>query len=151
MLTMNHFRSIGCRNSQRLVPFRESKLTQLFRNYLIGKGRARMTVNVSRCASAFDETSHVLKFSAVARKVSHVPIVSKIDTGLGLAGSTMRSDLENMLESDIEDLQGYNRALVEKIQQLQAQVVDMETRFVNLETEVREEVAAEVRRQVKIS
>lgn len=29
-----------------------------------------MIVNVSQCASAFDETLHALKFSAIARKVS---------------------------------------------------------------------------------
>ena len=28
-----------------------------------------MIVNVSQCASAFDETLHALKFSAIARKV----------------------------------------------------------------------------------
>ena len=28
-----------------------------------------MIVNVSQCASAFDETFHALKFSAIARKV----------------------------------------------------------------------------------
>ena len=62
---------------ERLVPFRESKLTRLFQNYLIGKGgegvrqgKVTMFVNVSNNASVFDETFHVLKFSALTSKVS---------------------------------------------------------------------------------
>ena len=31
-----------------------------------------MIVNISQCASAFDETLHALKFSAIARKVTCV-------------------------------------------------------------------------------
>lgn len=54
---------------QRTVSFRESKLTRLFRNYLLGESRACMIVNANMCASGFDETVHVLKFSAVAREV----------------------------------------------------------------------------------
>ena len=60
-------------------PFRESKLTCLFQNYLIGKGtegmrqgKVTMFVNISNNASVFDETFHVLKFSALTGKVSLV-------------------------------------------------------------------------------
>ena len=58
-----------------MVPFRESKLTRLFQNYFVGKGkgirqgRITMLVNVSDNASVFDETAHVLKFSAITSKV----------------------------------------------------------------------------------
>ena len=57
------------------MPFRESKLTLLFQNYFVGKGqglrqgRITMLVNVSNNASVFDETSHVLEFSALTSKV----------------------------------------------------------------------------------
>ena len=51
------------------MPFRESKLTRLFQNYLVGKGgrearqgKVTMFVNISNTASVFDETLHVLKF-----------------------------------------------------------------------------------------
>lgn len=59
------------------MPFRESKLTSLFQNYFIGKGEGArkgiitMFVNVSNNASAFDETFHVLKFSALTSKVGY--------------------------------------------------------------------------------
>ncbi|KAL7984295.1 hypothetical protein Chor_002865 [Crotalus horridus] len=51
------------------IPFRESKLTRLFQPFFCGKGKACMIVNVSQCASTYDETLHVMKFSAVAKQV----------------------------------------------------------------------------------
>ena len=62
---------------ERVVPFRESKLTRLFQNYFVGTGKGKslrqgkitMFVNVSNNASVFDETVHVLKFSALTSKV----------------------------------------------------------------------------------
>ncbi|KAK2162881.1 hypothetical protein LSH36_90g06031 [Paralvinella palmiformis] len=52
-----------------VVPFRESKLTRLFQSFFCGKGRASMVVNVNPCASTFDETLHVLNYSAIAKQV----------------------------------------------------------------------------------
>ena len=64
-------------SEERVVPFRESKLTRLFQNYFVGTGKGKslrqgkitMFVNVSNNASVFDETIHVLKFSALTSKV----------------------------------------------------------------------------------
>ncbi|CAJ0968882.1 unnamed protein product [Ranitomeya imitator] len=50
------------------VPFRESKLTRLFQPFFCGKGKACMIVNINQCASTYDETLHVMKFSAVAKQ-----------------------------------------------------------------------------------
>lgn len=60
------------RDQQRLVPFRDSKLTRLLQNYFNGSGRAVMIVNVSQSASMFDDTLHVFKFSAIAKQVKHI-------------------------------------------------------------------------------
>ncbi|XP_023254337.1 kinesin-like protein KIF20A isoform X2 [Seriola lalandi dorsalis] len=54
------------------IPFRESKLTKLFQAVFLGKGRASMIVNINQCASTYDETLHVMKFSAVANQVVQV-------------------------------------------------------------------------------
>uniref|UniRef100_A0A3B1JQS5 Kinesin family member 20Ba n=1 Tax=Astyanax mexicanus TaxID=7994 RepID=A0A3B1JQS5_ASTMX len=65
------------------VPFRESKLTHYLQGYFTGRGKACMIVNINQCASMFDETLNVLKFSAVAQKVvvlttaTSVPLVVK--------------------------------------------------------------------------
>ncbi|XP_039995193.1 kinesin-like protein KIF20B isoform X2 [Xiphias gladius] len=51
------------------VPFRESKLTHYLQSFFCGRGKACMIVNINQCASNYDETLNVLKFSAVAQKV----------------------------------------------------------------------------------
>ncbi len=43
------------------MPYREAKVCHLFRDVLHGWGRILLSVNVSPCASDYDETSHVLK------------------------------------------------------------------------------------------
>ncbi|XP_052001828.1 kinesin-like protein KIF20B [Xyrauchen texanus] len=73
------------RNNQQArqhVPFRESKLTHYLQGYFSGGGKACMIVNINQCASMYDETLNVLKFSAVAQKVvvlttKSVPVVVK--------------------------------------------------------------------------
>ncbi|XP_046888743.1 kinesin-like protein KIF20B isoform X3 [Hypomesus transpacificus] len=54
---------------QQHVPFRESKLTHYLQGFFCGRGKACMIVNINQCASMYDETLGVLKFSAVAQKV----------------------------------------------------------------------------------
>lgn len=61
--------SIFIRMKSSYIPFRESKLTKLFQAVFCGKGRASMIVNINQCASTYDETLHVMKFSAVAKQV----------------------------------------------------------------------------------
>ena len=39
-----------------------------------------MIVNVNMCASLFDETFHVLKFSAIAKKVEFTKCLSYVNT-----------------------------------------------------------------------
>uniref|UniRef100_A0A8C3U5T0 Kinesin family member 20B n=1 Tax=Catharus ustulatus TaxID=91951 RepID=A0A8C3U5T0_CATUS len=51
------------------IPFRESKLTHFLQGFFSGKGKVYMIVNISKCASAYEETLNVLKFSAIAQKV----------------------------------------------------------------------------------
>ncbi|XP_074713817.1 kinesin-like protein KIF20B [Strix uralensis] len=55
--------------SQQHIPFRESKLTHFLQGFFSGKGSVYMIVNISQCASTYDETLHVLKFSAIAQKM----------------------------------------------------------------------------------
>ncbi|XP_043108946.1 kinesin-like protein KIF20B isoform X2 [Puntigrus tetrazona] len=51
------------------IPFRESKLTHYLQGFFCGRGKACMIININQCASVYDETLNVLKFSAVAQKV----------------------------------------------------------------------------------
>ncbi|XP_058507508.1 kinesin-like protein KIF20B isoform X2 [Solea solea] len=93
------------------VPFRESKLTHYLQSFFCGRGKACMIVNINQCASMYDETLNVLKFSAVAQKVvvlttKPLPIkplrsASEVCTP---RSSSRRSSL-NGWESSLEDVQ----------------------------------------------
>ncbi|GAA5841833.1 hypothetical protein JCM9279_003122 [Rhodotorula babjevae] len=52
-----------------IVPFRHSKLTEMFQSFFIGDGKAVMIVNINPYETGYDENSHVMKFSAVAKSV----------------------------------------------------------------------------------
>ena len=54
---------------QRVVPFRESKITRFFQDSLNSKGKVVMIVNVSPSRADLDETIHALRFSAIAKEI----------------------------------------------------------------------------------
>lgn len=62
-----------------LVPFRHSKLTELFQDFFVNsnagarEGAVAMIVNVNPYDTGFDENSHVMRFAAVAREVMILP------------------------------------------------------------------------------
>ncbi|KAI3438404.1 hypothetical protein D9Q98_000836 [Chlorella vulgaris] len=58
--------------SLRVVPYRESKVTHLFRDALHGWGQVLLSVNVSPVARDYDETSHVLKYAALATQIGTI-------------------------------------------------------------------------------
>ena len=57
------------RAERRLVPYRESKVTHLFRDAFHGRGALALLVCVSPAPGDYDETQHVLRYAAVAAKV----------------------------------------------------------------------------------
>ncbi|NXD08066.1 KI20A protein, partial [Nothocercus nigrocapillus] len=58
---------------QTVVPFRDSKLTRVFQGFFTGRGRSCMIVNINQCASTYDETLYVAKFSAIASQLVQAP------------------------------------------------------------------------------
>ncbi|XP_077182290.1 kinesin-like protein KIF20A [Paroedura picta] len=61
------------RAKQSVVPFRDSKLTRVFQGFFTGRGQSCMIVNMNPCASFYDETLHVAKFSAIASQLIQAP------------------------------------------------------------------------------
>ncbi|WVQ68264.1 uncharacterized protein L199_006471 [Kwoniella botswanensis] len=59
----------GTKKKLSVVPFRHSKLTEVFQNFFVGDGRAVIIVNVNPYDTGFDENSHVMRFSAIAREI----------------------------------------------------------------------------------
>ncbi len=64
-----------------IVPFRHSKLTELFQDFFVGEreGRAVMIVNVNPYDTGFDENSHVMRFAALAKEVTTAPIATPVN------------------------------------------------------------------------
>ena len=52
-----------------IVPYRDSKLTHLFKNFFDGEGKVRMIVCVSPKSDDYDESIHVMKFAEVTQEV----------------------------------------------------------------------------------
>ncbi|XP_038651292.1 kinesin-like protein KIF20A isoform X2 [Scyliorhinus canicula] len=56
-----------------MVPFRDSKLTRVFQGFFSKHGKSCMIVNINQCASMYDETLQVMKFSAIASQLIQAP------------------------------------------------------------------------------
>ena len=55
--------------SNKIVPYRDSKITHLFKSYFEGEGRVKMIICINPSADEFDETMQVLKFAEMTREV----------------------------------------------------------------------------------
>ncbi|XP_073980757.1 kinesin-like protein KIF20A isoform X2 [Rhodnius prolixus] len=63
---------------KQMVPFRESKLTQLFQHALLGNTGITMITNISQSDELTSETQQVLKSTAVAMKIKAKPFMKKV-------------------------------------------------------------------------
>ncbi|MCJ8731715.1 hypothetical protein PDJAM_G00202750 [Pangasius djambal] len=100
----------GDRAKNGYIPFRESKLTRLFQGVFCGRGRASMIVNINQCASTYDETLHVMKFSAVAKEVVQVIKPRSLES---LAPRLIGRDGKPLLNNGVLDSQAVDDYLSE--------------------------------------
>ncbi|XP_065646360.1 kinesin-like protein KIF23 isoform X3 [Hydra vulgaris] len=56
-------------NPVKIVPYRDSKLTHLFKNFFDGDGKVRMIVCLNPRSEDFDESIHVMKFAEMTQEV----------------------------------------------------------------------------------
>nr|CAH8838622.1 unnamed protein product [Trichobilharzia regenti] len=54
----------------RVVPYRDARLTYLFKNFFEGDGRVAMLVCVHQAPEEYEETMHVLKFAETSQEVT---------------------------------------------------------------------------------
>lgn len=67
----------------KIVPYRDSKLTHLFKNFFDGEGKVRMVVCLNPNADDYDESVHVMKFAEVTQDVVIARSQAiRFDTGL---------------------------------------------------------------------
>ncbi|XP_043785195.1 kinesin-like protein KIF23 isoform X2 [Apis laboriosa] len=68
--------------TNKIVPYRDSKITHLFKNYFDGEGNVRMIICVNPSVDDYDETIQVLKFAEVSQEVQVTnSTTSKLDLG----------------------------------------------------------------------
>lgn len=61
--------------TKKIVPYRDSKLTLLFKNYFEGNGKLKMLLCINPRSIEFDETINVLKFSDLVKDIL-VPVAT---------------------------------------------------------------------------
>ncbi|CAH8476004.1 unnamed protein product [Schistosoma turkestanicum] len=54
----------------RVVPYRDARLTYLFKNFFEGDGRVAMLVCIQQAPEEYEETMHVLKFAETSQEVT---------------------------------------------------------------------------------
>ncbi|XP_067874275.1 kinesin-like protein KIF23 isoform X2 [Heterodontus francisci] len=68
--------------TNKMVPYRDSKLTHLFKNYFDGEGKVRMIVCVNPRADDYEETLLVMRFAEMTQEVEVARPVDKPICGL---------------------------------------------------------------------
>ncbi|XP_014998047.2 kinesin-like protein KIF23 isoform X3 [Macaca mulatta] len=68
--------------TNKMVPYRDSKLTHLFKNYFDGEGKVRMIVCVNPKAEDYEENLQVMRFAEVTQEVEVARPIDKAICGL---------------------------------------------------------------------
>ena len=137
--TLRHNQSKGY--SARPVPFRESKLTRIFQDSLLGGGRVIMIANVNPVVADFDETWNTLRYSAVAKEIY---TMSKVDTWRHGSRGAMNRDHQGGVGINaqaLNDVHEYIEQLLSEIHQLRKNLLDVETSKSEMECQIRQEMA----------
>ncbi|CAL1271646.1 unnamed protein product [Larinioides sclopetarius] len=143
---------------KKMIPFRESKLTRLFSNHFLGKGKAVMIANASPCEYTFDETLNVLRFSALAKDltISDSYISTAQNSIMDICNQWHKSknrvsdvsanesyDLDSSYTEEIEKRDEMIEKLVDVAESLRQNLEQEKKEKVELEFKIREEVGNE--------
>uniref|UniRef100_A0A8C4N2H5 Kinesin-like protein n=1 Tax=Eptatretus burgeri TaxID=7764 RepID=A0A8C4N2H5_EPTBU len=86
----------------KMVPYREAKLTHLFKNYFDGEGTVKMIICVDPKTDDYEETLHVMRFAELTQEVEVTRPMDKPIVGLtpGRRGrhNALREELSRRLE-----------------------------------------------------
>ncbi|XP_041640082.1 kinesin-like protein KIF23 isoform X2 [Cheilinus undulatus] len=88
--------------TNKMVPYRDSKVTHLFKNYFDGEGKVRMVVCVNPKADDYDETLLVMRFAEMTQEVEVARPVDRPICGLAAGrrhrNQAFRDELSRRLE-----------------------------------------------------
>eukprot|EP00118_Oscarella_pearsei_P004165 m.17326 g.17326 ORF g.17326 m.17326 type:complete len:1028 (+) comp27442_c0_seq2:41-3124(+) len=146
----------------KVVSYRDSKLTEVLKNYFANPSLVSMMVNVSQDEGVFDETLQVLKFSALAQEVPvgggwalKTPLKTPWKTPLrqeNVTQSVMDASLCSCpeedsyfadLEDDNQELTVQNAELCETVSKLRKQIQILEGNLSNQDASLRSELCGE--------
>ncbi|XP_007645528.3 LOW QUALITY PROTEIN: kinesin-like protein KIF20A, partial [Cricetulus griseus] len=151
------------RSKQNLIPFRDSKLTRVFQGFFTGRGRSCMIVNVNPCASTYDETLHVAKFSALASQLVHAPPVHlgipslhafikehSLQVSPGLKkGDHTDSGLDDHPENEADTSMYGKEELLQVVEAMKTLILKERQEKLQLEMQLREEICNEMVEQMQ--
>uniref|UniRef100_A0A2K6SWV4 Kinesin-like protein n=1 Tax=Saimiri boliviensis boliviensis TaxID=39432 RepID=A0A2K6SWV4_SAIBB len=151
------------RSKQNLVPFRDSKLTRVFQGFFTGRGRSCMIVNMNPCASTYDETLHVAKFSAIASQLVHSPPVQLRFPSLHLLikehslqsspslekGAEADAGLDNDTENEADVSMYGKEELLQVVEAMKALLLKERQEKLQLEMQLRDEICTEMVEQMQ--
>uniref|UniRef100_A0A8C3AS69 Kinesin-like protein n=1 Tax=Cyclopterus lumpus TaxID=8103 RepID=A0A8C3AS69_CYCLU len=90
--------------TNKMVPYRDSKVTHLFKNYFDGEGKVRMIVCVNPKADDYDETMLVLRFAEVTQEVEVARPIDRPICGLAAGRRHRNRAFKDELSSRLDDL-----------------------------------------------
>ena len=99
--------------TSKMVPYRDSKITHLFKSYFDGEGKVRMIVCVNPRADDYDETLSVMRFAEIAQEVQ---ITRAVQPNVRVEAPTPRATPSNPL---LPGRRKANRVLTEAYRKLE--------------------------------
>ncbi|KGL72910.1 Kinesin-like KIF23, partial [Tinamus guttatus] len=88
--------------TNKMIPYRDSKLTHLFKNYFDGEGKVRMIVCVNPKAEDYEESLQVMRFAEMTQEVEVARPVDKplcgLTPGQRFRNQAFREELSRKLE-----------------------------------------------------
>uniref|UniRef100_A0A669PEV0 Kinesin-like protein n=1 Tax=Phasianus colchicus TaxID=9054 RepID=A0A669PEV0_PHACC len=84
--------------TNKMVPYRDSKLTHLFKNYFDGEGKVRMIVCVNPKAEDYEESLQVMRFAEMTQEVEVARPVDRPLCGRRFRNQAFREELARKLE-----------------------------------------------------
>ncbi|XP_074523311.1 kinesin-like protein KIF23 isoform X2 [Halichoeres trimaculatus] len=92
--------------TNKMVPYRDSKVTHLFKNYFDGEGKVRMIVCVNPKADDYDETMLVMRFAEMTQEVEVARPVDRPICGLTAGRRHRNQALKDELTRRLEERGG---------------------------------------------
>ncbi|XP_045889051.1 kinesin-like protein KIF23 isoform X1 [Micropterus dolomieu] len=101
--------------TNKMVPYRDSKVTHLFKNYFDGEGKVRMIVCVNPKADDYDETMLVMRFAEMTQEVEVARPVDRPICGLAAGRRHRNQAFRDELSRHLEDRGGPSDAVDDPI------------------------------------